>query len=210
VSLRPGVLAALAVAAVATVALTTHRSHLSVRMSEEYPARGREDAPVTLMEFTDYQCPYCRHFESDTWPVLQERYVDTGKLQFVLLDLPLDFHAGAEPAAEAAHCAGAQSGFWRMHHALLRPNQSLQPAAIEALARSQGLDPTRFQACLASGRYRDEIQRHLRLAHSLGLDGTPAFILGKVHEGELQGRAIMGTLPPAEFQNAIDQALAGH
>jgi protein-disulfide isomerase len=208
--IRPGLIAGIAVAAVAVaVAFTTHGSQLSVKLSNGAPTRGREDAPVTLLEFTDYQCPYCRAFHDHTWPELKRTFVDTGKLQFVLLDLPLDFHAHAEPAAEAAHCAGAQSGYWAMHDALFAGG-GLDPSAIEQLARDQGLDLARFNACLESHRYRQEIEENARLAHSLGLDGTPSFILGTVKDGVLHGEALEGALSAEEFEAHITEALARH
>jgi protein-disulfide isomerase len=211
VRLRPGLFAGIAVLVVAiALAVTSTRSQLKVRLTDEDPSQGRANAPLTLLEFTDYQCPYCRKFQAETWPALKRAYVDTGKLRFVLLDLPLDFHAGAEPAAEAAHCAGAQGGFWPMHDALLQADASLAPAVIESLARRQGLDVARFEACLGSHRYRDAIEHNASLARSLGMNGTPAFILGTVEGGELRGQSLVGALPASEFAAAIAEALPKH
>jgi protein-disulfide isomerase len=75
-------------------------------------ALGRAGAPLTMVEFTDYQCPYCRRFQAEVWPQLKREYIDTGKLRYIARDLPLQFHASAAPAAEAAHCAGEQGKFW--------------------------------------------------------------------------------------------------
>jgi protein-disulfide isomerase len=209
--LRPGVFAGLAVLGVAiAVAFTTSRSDLRVNLAPEYPSRGRVDAPLTLLEFTDYQCPYCRRFQAETWPALKRAYVDTGKLRFVLLDLPLDFHEAAEPAAEAAHCAAAQGGFWPMHDALLRSDASLAPQAIENLAALQGLNVARLRACTTRHETRGAIERNAALARSLGLNGTPDFILGTVAAGELRGQALIGSMPLADFEAAIARAMPKH
>jgi protein-disulfide isomerase len=188
------------------LAVSLRHAPLTVDLGTGDPALGRADAPVTLLEFTDYQCPYCRRFQAETWPALKREFVDTGKLRFVLKDLPMDFHAGAEPAAEAAHCASEQGRFWAMHDALL--HSELSPAAVEQLAQEQGLDMGRFDACFRSGRFREAIERNAALAHSLGLDGTPSFVLGTVEHGELKGHAIQGALPAGEFEAEIRQALA--
>jgi protein-disulfide isomerase len=209
--LRPGLFAGAAVLLVAiAVAFTTTRSSLRVNLAPEDPSQGRADAPLTLLEFTDYQCPYCRRFQAETWPALKRAYVDTGKVRFVLLDLPLDFHAGAEPAAEAAHCAAAQGGFWPMHDALLQSAASLEPRAIESLAAAQGLNLVRFRACTTRHETRGAIERNAALARSLGMNGTPAFILGTVQGGELRGNALMGSMPIADFDAAIARAMPKH
>jgi protein-disulfide isomerase len=89
-----------------------------LRLDAREYSLGRSDAPLTLLEFTDYQCPYCRKFQAETWPLLKKNYIDTGKLRFIVRDLPLSFHSSARPAAEAAHCAAEQGKFWEMHHAM--------------------------------------------------------------------------------------------
>ena len=191
----------------ATIAFTSAHSQLRVPLSEDDESRGRAAAPLVLLEFTDYQCPYCRHFESGTWPQLKQTYVDTGKVRFIVRDLPLDFHARAEPAAQAAHCAGAQHAFWPMHDALLAEGASLSEQAIEQAAQALGLDVARLRACIDSGRFRDDIQHNEQLARSLGLNGTPAFVLGRVKDGALLGRPLEGALPFEQFRAAIEEAL---
>jgi protein-disulfide isomerase len=183
-------------------------SLLQLRLAADEPAEGRADAPLTLLEFTDYQCPFCRRFQAETWPRLKRLYVDTGKVRFIVRDLPLEIHSGAEPAAQAAHCAAEQGRFWPMHDALLASDADLSAAGIERIARAQGLDPTRFKACVSAGNYRSTILRNAAQAHDLGLDGTPAFVLGTVSQGELRGHALMGARPFEDFEAAIRQALA--
>ncbi len=115
---------------------------------------GRSDAPLTLLEFTDYQCPYCRRFQSETWPLLKKNFIDTGKLRFIVRDLPLQFHSTARPAAEAAHCAGEQGKFWEMHHALLTGSDPLNAAGIDRRAREVGLDLERLHSCIQARSLR--------------------------------------------------------
>lgn len=192
------------------IAFATARTQLRVELAEDEQAQGRADAPVTLLEFTDYQCPFCRRFQAESWPQIKRAYVDTGKVRFIVRDLPLNFHASAEPAAEAAHCAGEQGRFWPMHEALLLEGAALSAPALESQARKQGLDVGRFEACVSSGKYKAAIERNAALAHSLGLDGTPAFIVGTVQDRELHGQALMGALPFADFDAAFRQVLAGN
>ncbi len=117
---------------------------VQMRLASDEQAQGRADAPLTLVEFTDYQCPYCRRFEAQTWPLLKRDYLDTGKLRFIVRDLPLEFHAAALPAAEAAHCAAEQGKFWPMHAVLLASGTQLTAEALRQQARALGLDVERF------------------------------------------------------------------
>jgi len=172
-------------------------------------ALGSGAAPLTMVEFTDYQCPYCRRFQAEVWPRLKREYVDTGKLRFIVRDLPLPFHAGAKPAAEAAHCAGEQGKFWPMHDALLATGADLSAKGIEHRAGALGLDVGRFDACVAGGKYAAAIERNAAQAHALGLRGTPAFVIGRVQHGELQGWPIEGALPYEEFDALLRQVLTG-
>ena len=183
---------------------------LQLRLEADEAVRGSASAPLTMVEFTDYQCPYCRRFQAEVWPRLKRDYVDTGKLRFIVRDLPLTFHAHAKPAAEAAHCAGEQGRFWAMHDALLATTTDLSPRGIEGQARALGLDVARFDACVAAGRYAAVIARNAAAADALGLRGTPAFLVGTVQHGTLQGRAVMGALPYADFDAVVRAALAAN
>jgi protein-disulfide isomerase len=202
-----GVLATAALAAGAAGAIEPGEAQL--RLDADEPAQGSAQAPVTMVEFTDYQCPYCRRFQGEVWPRLKRDYVATGQVRFVVLDLPLEFHPAALPAALAAHCAGEQGAFWPMHAALLASGSDLSPADLEQHARALGLDRGRFRSCMASGRYLAVIERHAAEARVLGLRGTPAFIIGRIEHGELHGEVLMGARPYQDFAAAVRQALAG-
>ena len=169
---------------------------------------GRSDAPLTMVEFTDYQCPYCRRFHAEVWPKLKHEYIDTGKLRYIARDLPLSFHAAAAPAAEAAHCAGEQGKFWEMHAALLGGAADLTSGGIERRAQAVGLDMTAFRECVARGKFAGLIAAHAREADAVGIDGTPGFVIGRVSRGELDGVRVEGAQPYEEFSELLQALLA--
>jgi len=109
-------------------------------VSSSWPVIGRDDAPVTVVEFLDYQCPYCRRFETETFSELKKQYIDTGKIRFISRDLPLPMHPHSQAAAEAARCATDQGKFWEMRSLLLEHNDRLEPDAITKYAQTAGLD----------------------------------------------------------------------
>jgi protein-disulfide isomerase len=171
---------------------------------------GRSDAPLTLLEFTDYQCPYCRRFQAEAWPLIKKNWIDTGKLRFIVRDLPLQFHSSAMPAAEAAHCAGEQGKFWEMHHALLTGDDPLADGGIDRRATQLGLDLERLHACTKANRYESAIARNIATAEALNVNGTPAFVLGRMANGGLEGQLVSGAQPYVEFDAAFKQLLAQH
>ena len=171
-------------------------------------ALGHAGAPLTMVEFTDYQCPYCRRFQAEVWPKLKHEYIDTGKLRYIARDLPLGIHASAVPAAEAAHCAGEQGRFWEMHAALLGGPADLASGGIGRRARAVALDMTRFDECLARHKFAGVIAAHAREADAAGIDGTPGFIVGRAAHGELTGVRVEGALPYGEFDGLLRELLA--
>lgn len=173
-------------------------------------ALGHVTAPLTMIEFTDYQCPYCRRFQAEVWPKLKREYIDTGKLRYIARDLPLAIHAAAAPAAEAAHCAADQGKFWDMHAALLGGPADLAGGGIERRAHAVGLDMTRFDECLARRKYAAVIASHEQEADAAGIDGTPGFVVGRVAHGELTGVRVEGALPFEEFDSLLRELLAAH
>jgi protein-disulfide isomerase len=181
---------------------------VQLRLESDEQARGRPDAPLTLVEFTDYQCPYCRRFEAQTWPLIKRDWVDTGRLRFIVRDLPLEFHSAARPAAEAVHCAAEQGRFLPMHDALLAEHADLTPAGLTRAARSLGVDPARFAACTSAHRYDAAIAHNAAAAQALGLHGTPAFVIGRVRDGVLQGWVLLGAQPYEDFDAALHEVLA--
>jgi protein-disulfide isomerase len=199
------VLAVLLVAGT-SVAAAEDTAPVRVRLAANEYSLGSADAPLTIVEFTDYQCPFCKLFQAETWPRLKSNYLDTGKVRFIVRDLPLSFHSGARPAAEAAHCAGEQGKFWPMHEALLA--MQLSPAGIEQQAKALVPDLKRFHACIAANKYAAAISANADQARAVGFNGTPSFIIGRTTPGLLEGRPLVGTRSYEEFDALLKQALA--
>lgn len=176
---------------------------------EDSPQRGAADAPLVLIEFSDYQCPYCaRHF-ADTYPQLDRDFIATGKLRYVVAEFPLaQLHPLAIKAAEAARCAGEQDKFWEMHARLFASQRQLEPWL--AHAQALGLDDGAFEACMSSGRHLQEIQRNAAQAQRGGISSTPTFLLG-VADGDTVRvvRRLRGAAPYPMFKAEIDSLLAG-
>ena len=169
---------------------------------------GSKDAPVTVVEFTDYQCPFCLRFTKTTFPSLKKKYIDTGKVRWVALNMPLAFHKDATKAAQAAHCAGEQNKFWEMREVLFQNPQKLNVTYLPAHAATLNLDIEAFNACLQSKRHLDTIAKEARDAGSVRLTGTPSFIVGKTTPDVIDGQVIVGAQPMNMFDAAINKALA--
>ena len=166
---------------------------------------GRSDAALTLVEYTDYQCPFCRQFHDTTFQQLKKNYIDAGKLRFVSRDLPLEFHNNALTAAQAARCAGEQDQFWQMRDILIANSTNLGQDAILTYAQQLALDMNGFRLCLDSGKYFAEIQRDIAEAGSAGIYGTPTFVLGRTSEGAIEGIRIVGAQPYGAFHRIISE-----
>ena len=173
------------------------------------PSLGAPGAQLTLIEFSDYQCPFCRRFVETTLPELQRDYINTGKLRYVFRDFPLDrLHPQARKAAEAARCAGEQGKYWEMHDLLFRNQKALQVEFLTGYARQLGLKAPAFDACLAQGQYAPDIQQDLNEGTAAGVQGTPGFVLGKTRpDGTVQGIFLRGAQPMAAFRQAIERLL---
>ncbi len=169
---------------------------------------GSEDAPVTLVEFTDYQCPYCSRFHRITYPDLKKNYIDTGKLRYVSRDLPLSFHKNALSAARATRCAGEQNKYWELRDVLSLNPKNLGKEGIAQYAQEQKLDMKGFQSCFNSTKYEKEIQQDIADAQSVGITGTPGFILGPTSKNTIDGIVIKGAKPYTAFAAQIDTILA--
>ncbi len=173
------------------------------------PFLGRADAPVTIVEFSDYQCPFCQRFFAATFPALKTEYIDAGKVRYVFRDFPLEMHPQARKAAEAAHCAGEQGKYWEMHDALFQNQGALAPEQLAEHARTVGVDGATFDACLASGRHAPRVERGLADGAAAGVQGTPGFVVGKTTAGDVvEGTPIRGAQPLETFRRIIDRALA--
>jgi protein-disulfide isomerase len=161
------------------------------------PSRGPADAPVTIVEFSDYQCPFCKRSETYIKEVL-EKYGD--KVRLVYRDFPLGNHPNATDAARAARCAGEQGKYWDMHGEIFANQSKLSRADLKALANKTGVNQPRFDACLDSAKYEADVKKDMLAGQDLGVDGTPTFFIN--------GRRLVGAQPFEKFKEIIDQELA--
>ncbi len=167
---------------------------------------GKADAPVTMVEFTDYECPFCRQFHNASFDELKRKYVDTGKMRYVSRDYPLPFHPRALPAAKVARCAGEQGRFWEMRHALI--TNALDTETMVNLAKGLKLDQKALQACIADQRVDKALQDDIADADAMGVSGTPTFVLGRSNGDSVEGLRIVGAQPLATFEGRIQALLA--
>lgn len=179
-----------------------------LKLGKEF-ALGRPDAPVVIVEYTDYQCPFCNRFSTTTFPELKKKYIDTGKVRFISRDYPLDFHPHSLQAAQATRCAGEQNRFWQVKEALMASSAQLTPELITSLARDAGVEKAQFQACMDAGKYQAEIKDGIAAANAIGINGTPSFLIGKVSDGYLDGRIVIGAQPLGEFEKVFGEIESG-
>lgn len=174
-------------------------------------AQGSNSAPVTLVEFTDYQCPYCNKFHEKTFPKLISDLVQTGKVRFISRDLPLDFHPHAFPAARATRCAGDQKKYWQMRHLLSSNPRKLSRPSLLNYAQKLKLNIGRFRACLKSRKHDSAINKDLTDARRAGITGTPGFIIGHTpRRGSrfFRGTIISGVHPYKFFEEWVDYLIS--
>jgi protein-disulfide isomerase len=164
--------------------------------TEGFPTLGPKDAPVTIVEFTDFQCPFCKRAEP-TVKELREKYGD--KVRLVHRDFPLPFHRQALKAAVAAQCAGDQGRFWEYHDALFADQSKLGPDEFKAIAQKLGLDVPKFQSCVDKGEHLAQIKQDVQAGEALGVDGTPAFFIN--------GVSLVGAQPLEKFETVINGEL---
>ena len=167
-----------------------------------YPYLGEINAPVVFVEYGDYRCGYCNRFNQETLPLLKAAYIDSGLVKFVFKDFIL-FGAESQSLAEATHCANEQGAFWSAHDAIFDSVTDSEAGTAENILASvivkTGLDASRLQACLESGKYSQLVSASTQEAVSFGIDGTPSSIIN--------GQLVVGAVPFAQFQTLIDSEL---
>jgi len=169
---------------------------------------GSKSAPLTIVEYTDYQCPFCQRFHVASFPELKRNYIDTGKVRFFSKDLPLDMHANAMRAAQSARCAAEQGKFWELRDVMGMNPDKLDLDHIVGFAENLKLDTKAFRACVESGKYKDAVQTDVLEAMKLGANGTPTFIVGKSIENGVDGDLVVGAMPYQVFDEKL-KALGG-
>lgn len=176
------------------------------------PFMGDKNAPVTVIEFSDYQCSFCARHSRQTLPQIVTDYVKTGKVKYVLRDFPLEgMHPAAVKAAEAARCAGEQGKYWEMHDRLLSSQRALDQKELPGYATTLGLDVPKFQECVDSGKYTPQVRKDLEEALKAGVSGTPTFFLGRTERNDPNIKAtkmLEGAQPYPSFKEAIDSLLS--
>ncbi|MGA9525423.1 MAG: thioredoxin domain-containing protein [Myxococcaceae bacterium] len=160
------------------------------------PSKGPENAPITIVEFSDFQCPFCSRV-IETVDQVMEAY--PGKVRLVFRHFPLDFHQDAPKAAEASMCANEQGKFWEYHDALFKNQQNLKEEGLKQQAQAVGLDAAKFEQCLTSGKYAEQVKKDMEAGKQVGVTGTPAFFIN--------GRQLSGAVPFEEFKKVIDSEL---
>jgi len=176
-----------------------------------FPSLGNADAPLVIVEFSDFQCPYCRLHQKNTLPALVDKYVSTGKSKYVMVDFPLGFHAHAEPAAIAAACANNQGHFWEMHDLLFENQSRLEDASFAKSAATLDLDQSKFAQCMQDSKTAALVREHVRLGESMGVHGTPDFFIGRIKKGVLSDvTELSGAKPFTSFEGVLDGLLAAN
>ena len=166
---------------------------------------GNESAKFAIVEFTDYQCPYCGRHAKGTFEKIKQKYVNTGILQYMVRDYPLSFHQQAKSAAVAAACAAKQGKYWDMHKTLFESPGKVKREEYQMLAEQIGLDLNSFDACLTDPEQLKKVKNDVALANSIGITGTPAFLIGRLKEGKMiELKAMTGAQPFSSFSRIID------
>lgn len=173
---------------------------------DDDPMLGDPDAPVTIVEFSDFQCPFCRRYFTDTFPEIKAKYIDTGIANLVFRDFPLSFHSAARPSAIAAECADEQGKFWEYHDKVFLEQAEQSESStvsygtddLKRWAREVGIDGGRFDQCLDAERYADEVEGDFEDGQAAGVSGTPTFFVN--------GTLLVGAQPFTAFEQAIEAA----
>jgi len=162
--------------------------------------KGNPNAPVTIVEWSDFECPFCARFYSETLWQIDEGYIKAGKVRFVYRDFPLGFHSNAQKAAEAAECAGEQGNYFEMHDKLFEEGVNGGVSSFKQFALDLKLDALKFNECLDSGEMESEVKKDMSDGASIGIKGTPGFVIN--------GQLVSGAQPFSVFQQVIESELA--
>lgn len=180
---------------------------------DDDPMKGNPDAPITIIEFSDYECPFCGKFYTDTLPLIEENYINTGKVNFVYRDFPIQsIHPNAVPTAMAAECADDQEMFWPYHDMIFENKRTWEKQRGQSLVNELvqyavvlGLDAEEFTVCLESNKHLDEVRNDLQDGQSYGISGTPGFFIGNDNSGYIK---ISGAKPYQTFVEILEGMLA--
>ena len=175
------------------------------------PRKGSRDAKVVLIEFSDFQCPFCARHAQGPYAEIQQQYVGAGKIQYAFRHFPLEqLHPAARQAAEAAACANEQGKFWEVHDTLFLNQRALELPNLQDYAKGAHVDGNKFDTCMASHRMAGRVTDDFAEARRLGLSATPAFVIGEIQPNQTVRvtRRIVGAHPMEVFQLALDEQLS--
>lgn len=172
---------------------------------EDNPVKGQEDAPVTIVEYADFECPVCQQFYEQTMPPILERYVSSGQVRIVYKNFPLPMHDNAMSAAVAGECAYRQDGFWEFHNKLYDNQNRLSRENYVSWAEQTGLNTTQFRTCLDDETVREEVNQDKSEGRQVGVTGTPSFVVGKTGR-PVEGELLIGAKDFVTVEAAIQRA----
>jgi len=179
------------------------------KMLNNAPSIGDKEAEVVVIEFTDFQCPYCKKHEMKTFTQLKESYMDTGKIQYVVKDFPLSFHGQAKPAAIAANCAGEQQSYWPMRHKIFENQRNLGQEQFKSFAEQLQLDQQVFSQCLENLQQAEKVEQNIAYADQIGISSTPSFVIARKKNDRLENiKIIAGAQSYKNFSRVLDAMLA--
>ena len=175
------------------------------------PVLGSGQAPLTIVEFSDFECPYCRLFHEEVLPSLKREYIDTGLVRFIHKDLPLPFHDQSRPAAAAARCAGEQGRYWDLYSALFDQQTCLECKGVVEIAEDINLDTSALRACMQREATKTLITTNISEAELHNIRATPTFVIGHSRTDEKHhGDVVEGAMPWPQFKAMIDKKLNAH
>ncbi|KAA0255637.1 DsbA family protein [Acidobacteria bacterium ACD] len=166
-----------------------------------YPILGKKDAKVTIVEFSDLECPFCEKFDTETFPQLKKEYIDTGKVRFAYRHYLLPFHSNAPKAAEAVACARDQGKSWELIDAIFNDQKNITVADLKKKAASLSIKSSQFERCLDSGEKKAEVDKDQSDGTTAGVSGTPTFFVN--------GKRLVGAQPFSQFKAVIEAELEG-
>ncbi len=180
---------------------------VSYKLSPGGFSMGDAKAPLVMVEYTDFQCPFCQQFHNTAFAQIKANYIDTGKIRFVSRDFPLDFHDNARRAATAGRCAAEQGKYWEMRHVMIVNAEQLKPDNLASYAGQVKMDVAKFRSCLDSDKFKAQIDQDIAEGGVAGVQGTPSFVLGYLENDKLSGVRLVGAMPYAQFDAKIQEML---
>lgn len=171
------------------------------------PALGSETAPVTVVEFSDFECPYCKRFHEETLPKLKQNYINKGLVRFIHKDLPLPFHRNAHLAATIARCAKEEGKYWEAYQALFNKQSCLDCQGPITITASTGIDKSKLEQCGKKKAPNQAVNINISEAELNGIRATPSFVIGSSSKNLHTGKIVEGAIPWAEFKLIVEKAI---